>query len=56
MGKEDQEFALAALKIFGEGKVTPEMQRMMLPKLQKILAKAGYKYGGKLREKKGYTI
>ena len=23
---------------------------------QKILAKAGYKYGGKLRKKKGYTI
>lgn len=56
IGKEDQEFALAALKIFGEGKVTPEMQRMLLPRLQKILAKAGYKYGGKLRKKKGYTI
>lgn len=56
IGKEDQEFALAALKIFGEGKVTPEMQAMMLPRLQKILAKAGYKYGGKLRKKKGYTI
>jgi hypothetical protein len=56
IGKEDQEFALAAMKMFGEGKVTPEMQAMMLPKLQKILAKAGYKYGGKLRKKKGYTI
>lgn len=56
IGKEDQEFALAAMKIFGEGKVTPEMQALMLPKLQKILAKAGYKYGGKLRKKKGYTI
>lgn len=56
IGKEDQEFALAAMKIFGEGKVTPEMQAMMLPRLQKILAKAGYKYGGKLRKKKGYTI
>lgn len=56
MGKEDQEFALAAMKIFGEGKVTPEMQAMVLPRLQKILAKAGYKYGGKLRKKKGYTI
>ena len=56
IGKEDQEFALAAMKIMGEGKLTPEMQATMLPKLQKILAKAGYKYGGKLRKKKGYTI
>lgn len=56
MGKEDQEFALAAMKIMSEGKLTPEMQAIMLPRLQKILAKAGYKYGGKLRKKKGYTI
>ena len=56
IGKEDQEFALAAMKIIGEGKLTPEIQAMMLPRLQKILAKAGYKYGGKLRKKKGYTI
>ena len=56
IGKENQEFALAAMKLMEEGKLTPEMQAMMLPKLQKILAKAGYKYGGKLRKKKGYTI
>lgn len=56
MGKEDREFALAAMKMMGEGKLTPEMQAIMLPQLQKILAKSGYKNGGKLRKKKGYTI
>lgn len=56
MGKEDREFALAAMKMMGEGKLTPEMQAIMLPQLQKILAKSGYKDGGKLRKKKGYTI
>ena len=56
MGKEDQEFALAAMKMMEEGKLTKEMQAMLLPKLQKILAEAGYRYGGKLRKKKGYTI
>ena len=57
IGKEKKEFALAAIKALGEGKMTPEqlvIYAKQFPELGKYL---GYKaYGGKLHKKKGYTI
>ena len=57
IGKENKEFGLAALKMLGEGKMTPEQFNLVFPQIQKILKDAGYyAKGGKLKKKKGYTI
>jgi hypothetical protein len=55
IGKEDKEFALAALKMMSEGKMTPEQIQAYsknFPQLKKYLGS----YGGRLKKKKGYTI
>lgn len=58
IGKEKKEFALAAIKALGEGKMTPEQLAVYASQFPEIGKYLGYKgkYGGKLRRKKGYTI
>ena len=57
MGKEKKEFALAALKTLGEGKMTSDQLAIYAKQFPEIGKYLGYKaYGGKLRKKKGYTI
>lgn len=58
IGKEKKEFALAALKALGEGKMTPEQLAIYAKQFPEIGKYLGYKgkYGGRLRRKKGYTI
>ena len=57
IGKEKKEFALAAIKALGEGKMTPEQLAIYAKQFPELGKYLGYKaYGGKLKRKKGYTI